>query len=194
LEQIKKAQEKIKANNIHCYTGDVYDTLNIIGKDYKKQFDLVTIGQAFHWFDEEKILKYIFGSLIALNGTLVITGYKKQRFKINDKLYTAYSELLRKLKPYFECDVDFNDSGYERTEPLFRQYFNNVERKVFEEQGETSIHDIIGRVKSSSGYCNYVKACKDDPAEELLQECLKFYTSDDKVKIYNFYFYICLFN
>jgi SAM-dependent methyltransferase len=200
-EQIKKAKINSKdISNTYCYTADTYNTLdlliqeNLFNKSETKMFDLITIGQAYHWFEEEKLLTYIYEKLLSPNGILVITGYKKQHFKVTDKLYNCFEDFIKKLKPYFECDVDFNDSGYERSNPLFGKFFKSVDKKYFEEECELSIQDLIKFIKSWSGYYNYLKDNNEDPAEELLQECLKYYQATDKVKFYNFYFYLELKN
>jgi SAM-dependent methyltransferase len=117
-EQINKATENSKGlSNVHCYTIDIYETLDKLtaeghfNKDEVKMFDLITIGQAFHWFDAEKLLQYINDKLLASNGLLIIAGYKKQHFKQEDKLFQPFEDFITKLKTFFECDVDFNDSG-----------------------------------------------------------------------------------
>jgi SAM-dependent methyltransferase len=198
-EQIKKANENSKSNlSTYCYTTDVYNVLDVlvnenhIKEDETKILDLITIGQAFHWFEEEKLLNFIVDKLLLPNGLLVITGYKKQHFKVGDKLFIPFENFIKKLKPYFECDVEFNDSGYERTD--FTKYFSNVEKKFFEEECQLTIQNLIKFIKSWSGYFNYLKNNHDDPAEELLTNCLQFYEPTDMVKFYNFYFYFELYN
>jgi SAM-dependent methyltransferase len=201
-EQIKKAIENTKGNStISCYTLDAYDVLDTLAKNghfgegETKMFDLITIGQAFHWFDEEKLLSFIHEKLLTDSGLLVIAGYKKQHFKEGEKLIEPFEGFIKKLKPYFECDVDFNDSGYERTNPLFQKFFTHVEKKYFEEESEIAIQDLIKFVKSWSGYHNYIKNNQDDPATDLLNTCLTIgLTPTDKVKFFNFYFYLELKN
>lgn len=57
------------------------------------KFDLVTIGQALHWFDFEKTMAYVKDTLMAENGTFAVLSYITDVFRFRSR--TSLSTLKR---------------------------------------------------------------------------------------------------
>jgi len=56
-------------------SGDVYDfekTFEEIKAQKKQKFDVITIANAIHWFDYEKLLKFLKENLLEENGSICI--------------------------------------------------------------------------------------------------------------------------
>ena len=192
-EQIKIAKTNLKNNNTYLYTSDIYDLPNIIPKELRKEklFDLITIGQAFHWFDPENLIIFIKNILLSETGTLVILGYQKQHFYKNDILHKPFQKFIDQLKPYFECDCDYNDSGYSSSNQLFKNNFKFVNTKYFTEEQYIKLYTLIKFCKSWSAYYNYMKKNPDDPINDL-EQIIKNLNINEDINFYNFYFMITL--
>ena len=193
--QIAKAQEHLdavqkksdKKLHIHLLAADIYEAFDKLSSDgiipSNQKFDLITVGQAFHWFDEHKILPFL-KSLLCDNGTLVLAGYKKQHFdqSTQPELYGPFNSLIETLTPYFECDVNNTDWAYYKNNESFKKYFgekNVVEPLYFEETFDLPVSKLLLLVKSWSAYVNIKKETTEgklDVLEELeinLRKALK---------------------
>ena len=199
-EQIKKAKDNLVKFNLSQDKFDIFasDVYNCTNTD--NAFDLVTMGQAFHWFDPDKLLSYV-KNIIKPGGVFVITGYKKQHFEESQaNIYSLFQEVINKLKPYFECDVDYNDNAYYKSMDLFEKYFGkSVEVKFHKEEMEVNLRNIINLVKSWSAYVNYIKNLGDgqDILTTFEKELHTKYGDEKKLedineKYFNFYFTITL--
>ena len=169
------------------------------------KFDLITIGQAYHWFDGSKFINFT-KTILDKNGILCILGYKKQHFRKEHFLFEIFENFINLLKPYFECDVEETDSAFPNSQELFKQNFKNFEIKYFEEKIEINLDFFISFLKSWSGYVNFIKKNKekDDPLLQFRKNCEiklkeKFCKNHDyidfgeiKFDFYNFYFVILL--
>jgi hypothetical protein len=156
-------------------------------------FDLITIGQALHWFNEEEIFPFVQKSLRE-NGTVGIFAYKKQHFKVGEPLYLAFEEYFQLIKPYFECDTDNNDNNYYKFN--FKKYFQMQEPKFFEEETLISLNKLITFLQSWSAYYNYKKSRNEDPLIKFKENCKSILSREDDdivdIKYYNFYYVILL--
>ena len=158
-----------------------------------KVFDLITIGQALHWFKEDIIFPFL-QQVIRDDGTIAIFAYKKQHFKNCDPLYDAFEDYFKLIKPFFECDTDNNDNDYYKFD--FKRYFKTEEIKYFTEESTISLNKLIDFLKSWSAYYNYKKAKNDDPLVRFKETCKDILKSDNddeiNIRFYNFYFAIIL--
>jgi len=211
-EQINVAKtkaEKFKETNnknIFFYTTDIYEIENNLKNEKefkyeKNMFDLVVIGQAFHWFEEEKLLSFIKSDLLKPDGVLAITGYQKQHFKEEHKLNPLMGKVLTEFNPYFECDVKYNDSGYLKAYPTFKKYFKNFDNKNFTEVFDNTVENLFLYLKTFSAYINFKKENegkengKPDPLVEFEKEVTQLgFKMEDKVEYCNFYFLLVMDN
>jgi len=200
-QQIDEAKAKIEKNNsnkIFFYTTDVYDLCSVLKNEEKikyekNMFDLVVIGQAFHWFEEEKLLSFIKSELLKPGGVLAINGYQKQHFKEDNKIFSPTEKLIQELTTYFECDVKYNDSGYLTSYPVFKKYFKNFENTNYTEGFDNSIENVVSLIKSWSAYVNFnkdnIEGKKIDPLAEFVKEIESLgLKKEDTVEYCNFYF------
>ncbi len=158
-----------------------------------KVFDLITIGQALHWFNEDQIFPFL-QQMLRDNGTIAIFAYRKQHFLKTDPLYQPFEDYFQLIKPYFECDTDNNDNNYYKTN--FDKYFEKEEVKYFTEESTISLNKLIDFLKSWSAYYNYKKAKNEDPLIRFKEICRGIMNNqnDDEniIRYYNFYFAIIL--
>jgi ubiquinone/menaquinone biosynthesis C-methylase UbiE len=221
-EQINKANENLKkqeiSNQVKLYQGDVYEILNKIETDISidseeklnfKKFDLITIGQAFHWFEETRFLDFV-KKILSENGVLILAGYKKQHFdeQTQPELYKYFNLVEEKLLPYFECDVDNNDNAYYKSYETIQKFFqvekDQIKVRFFREEAEVPLKKVFDLLKSWSAYVNYLKIKKLEEIDliEEYQNNLKLYLGTDiledlektKVTYFNFYFTVTVFN
>jgi len=174
------------------------------------KFDLITVGQAFHWFENEKFICFA-KSILKENGVLCILGYQKQHFKPEDSFYNIFQNFFEYIKPYFDCNADENDNFYLNSHNLFKNNFEFFDLKFFEEKIEINLDFLITLLKSWSAYNNFIKKKsekEDDPLNNLItdfeKELRKKHVGKDnllkedimKIKFdyYNFYFMITLKN
>ena len=214
-EQITKAKENLEKSNIKqkenviFYESDTYDIVEKLNKNENLKdikFDLITIGQAYHWYEEDKILTFL-KSLLSNEGILVIAGYKKQHFDevTQPDLNSFFESIIKFLLPYFECNVANIDSGYVSSFQKFKKYFSNIDGpKWFTEQSQIGMNKLSIFLKSWSAYVNYKKSLshgqKDilDVMEEKLRQSYNLSQEDDldqiQEKFYNYYFIIFLYD
>ena len=201
--KIKANKSENKQKKIYFYDDDLYKLNEHLEnnsdiKYTKNMFDLVVIGQAFHWFEEEKLLNFIKSDLLAPDGVLAINGYQKQHFKPENKLNPLLGRVLTEINPYFECDVKYNDSGYLKTYPTFKKYFKNFENFEYTEVFENTLENVFYWVQSVSAYVNFKKeneGKKIDPLEQFEKEATELgLKKEDKVEYCNFYFSLIMDN
>jgi SAM-dependent methyltransferase len=201
-ENIKKLNEKekdikLKASNEKIIINDdIYNIHKYIPQDIK--FDLITIGQAFHWFNDNQLIEFI-KKILKPNGTFIIIGYKKQHFKNDngDYLYDIFQEFIDFIKPFFECDADETDNAYPNSKQLFKDNFEINDTFFNEEKIEIELETLEAFVASWSAYVNYKKLGKsenEDPLIKLKEKFLNVLSNKEikKIDFYNFYFLIKL--
>lgn len=162
------------------------------------------MGQAFHWFDEDKILTFC-KDLLKENGCLAIVGYKKQHFPIDHPLYHIFEDFIQTINPFFEFDVDNVDNAYHKTHDKMKKYFNICEVKYFTEKSEIPITKLFDFLKSWSGYYKLLKTHSTDanfidPIEAFRIECREVlnYKEENEnemmIEFTNFYYLLILKN
>ena len=148
-------------------------------KNEMPKFDLVTIGQALHWFDVENFLKIIKNDILNENGVFSVLGYFCKGFEFNLKDqnnkkkgmgYERYKEWYKIIEKYFDCDRESLEQGFGKVS--FDRFFGVVEKEEFIEKREISISNFINYLKTYSAYNVYCDKFKNgvgwkDPVVEL---------------------------
>ena len=185
-----------KQSCIKFYETDIYMMDNYVDTEKygkSKIFDLITFGQALHWFDEEKIFPFL-QKLLKDDGIIGIIGYRKQHFLNSDALYQVFENYINLIRPFFECDIDNNDNNYYKFN--FKKYFKIEEVKHYTEESTISLNQLLKFMQSWSAYYNYKKEKKEDPLIKFKDECKVILKCEDDEKMnitfYNFYFVIIL--
>ena len=222
--QINKTKENIQKGNIqqeiHLFTCDAYEIhKNITNIIPDSKFDLITIGQAFHWFEEDKILKYL-KSLLKDNGVLILAGYSKEHFEELEQpeLYHILSKTISKLLPYFKFDVENNDKAYYKSHQSIKKIFESeIITKHHRESADLPLNNLFNLLRSWSAYNNFKKSDTSnlsikeqgssdtntkitDPIEDLESSLSQFFNlpldelNSKKVKYYNFYYTLTIYN
>lgn len=183
-EQIKKAKSKISENNenIFVYQSNAYDITSLLNENNlitdeneKNYVDLITIGQAFHWFEEDKILS-LCKNILKENGCLIIAGYDKEHFYSGHPLLGIYEELIKQLIPFYDVDVEKFNSTFSICEEKFKSYFNFHEKKLYLEKLQIPITSLFNFLKSWGSYTQMIKYYSGDssfvdPLEIFKNKC-----------------------
>ncbi len=104
--------------------------------------DLITVAQAFHWFDTEKFL-------IECNRILKGTGYVAILYNNGDysaKVINAISELSKRYCPRYVG----SSGGIEKNSTVFDNFFDEYTIKVFENSYQLNMEQFIGLNFSAS--------------------------------------------
>jgi len=104
--------------------------------------DMITVAQAFHWFDLEKT-KIEFQRIITQHGNVVIIANKRL---FNTDFLAGYEAILQNsITEYSEVN------HYRMTSEIVRAFFNsNYVQKIFSYTQSFDLHGLIGRLCSSS--------------------------------------------
>jgi len=200
-ENIEKLPEEYDKTKFNLLVSDIYDLNKKLEESIS--FDLITIGQAFHWFDEVKLLNYL-KTILKDEGILILAGYKKQHFVQEEQpeLYDMLQNVLNKLIPYFECDVDNNDNAYYKSMENIKNIFDDkkILKKYYQESSEISVDKLFDFLRSFSAFINYKRINNsEDILEDFSKELRKYYrvgTEEElkqiKIKFNNFYFVISI--
>jgi len=168
----------VKNPKIELFCGDTM----CLDEDLRKRsintkFDLITIGEALHWFDHYKLFEYINTKLMDSEGTFCVLSYCNTgcEYNITDKEFSKkaqahYDKFYLTVKDSFESNQDSIYSGYSDIE--FSKYYKNVVREKYVEEIPMSLTGLIGYFKTWSGYNTYIikMASQEnfaDPAEVM---------------------------
>jgi len=138
-----------------------------------KKFDLITIGEAFHWFEMEPLLQTIKNELISEKGVLAILSYyigdtelRSSNKELVKKVSDGYSTFYNTVAPYSKFSQEVLYSGYANVP--FTKYFS-VQKDTEVEKVPSSLEEIIGHFGTWSMYNTYVeKHSKDEGYQDPL--------------------------
>ena len=159
----------------------IHSDAMIIEEELRKRslftkFDLITIAEALHWFDYEKLFDYINDNLLSKDGILCILSYypSECEFNVKDvefrkKAHQYYEKFYFTIRSYFACNQDSIYSGYSDID--FEKYYKNVSREKYIEGIPMSVESFIKYLKTWSGYNTYIEQnyIKDDFVEPCLE-------------------------
>jgi len=135
-KQLDVAQEKLpktqlNPSNVDFIESDGYEIHKHLPKGTK--FDLITIAQAFHWFEYDKFCQYVVNNLLADNGTFAICGYFCDGIDYNTPNDPEFAKLGQRhydkfystVLPHFDCDRASLDKGHTNFD--FTKHFEKTE-------------------------------------------------------------------
>ena len=170
--EIARARLSKDAKNMkitHFIESDAYEISSKLQKPIK--FDLITLAQALHWFDLEKLFSYLNSDLLKQDGTVAICGYFCKGFYFNyteDQNFSRsgldhYSKFYNEIKHCFDCDRDSLEIGHANF-PFLKHY---GEIQKFEEMkySDLTIEEFVKYIKTYSAYNVYLQRYreKEDP-------------------------------
>lgn len=140
-------------------------------------FDLITVGQAIHWFDFAKFYKEI--SRVAKKGALVaIWGYSL--LQISDEIDSHIAQFYRhKVGKYWDAERKYVDEAYQ-TIPF---PFQSIEVPSFQMEFSWNLYMLEGYLKTWSSVGKFIKEEKYNPVDEFIDSLKPFWEEDEVKKI-----------
>jgi SAM-dependent methyltransferase len=139
-----------------------------------QQFDLVTVGQALHWFDipafcneARRVSKP--GGVIAVWGYSLLTVDKGIDLFINN-FYTSV------IGPYWDKERKLVDDRYRTIDFPFTR----IDVPQFEFSFNWTLEELRGYISTWSGVQKYIKQNQVDPVESLVAELRPLWGSESK--------------
>ena len=154
----KQIENALPAANIHYSVGSADKTT------FRDQsLDLVTVAQAYHWFDFEsfalevhRVLKK--EGIIAIWGYSLVTSENQNIDGIIQSFYTGT------VGPYWDAERKYVDEQY-RTVPF---PYEELPSNTFSIQKEWTLEDLAGYINTWSSVQHFIKARAFNPVDELV--------------------------
>ena len=142
-------------------------------------FDLITVGQAIHWFDFEKFYAEV-KRTAKTNALIAVVGYGKFNSEpaIDSIIETLYTDLIG---TYWDKERIFIEEKY-LTIPF---PFKEIECPDFSKEYSWSFSQLIGYLKTWSAVKHYQKEKNKNPID-LIKKNLESYWKSGEVKIIKF--------
>lgn len=171
-DEMRLAAERLlkKYNNFHSINGKAeYTKLN------NNSVDLITAGQSFHWFNNEKS-KLEFRKILKGDGYIVLVW--NDRYKNSSGFMKAYDQLLNNL------ESDYKEVKHDNLRNKdFTRFFGtgNYKTVSFDNFQIFNYKSLEGRLLSTSYVPTDGKAFSD--MINKLREIFKIYNSEGKIRI-----------
>ncbi|EAS03425.2 UbiE/COQ5 family methyltransferase (macronuclear) [Tetrahymena thermophila SB210] len=182
-KQLSVVEELIKSNNlsnsVYSIKADCHQLPNILQeKNLPTKFDLITVGQALHWFDVHPFLKMVGKDLLKPDGSLIIASYYFKTYDYNfdneEMSQRAASNYLsifeEKTYPLYQFDCNELIQGYPNYR--FNEIYKFVKKIEQIQKIPATVDQFINFIKTFSAYNTYVELNSQnegylDPAEQL---------------------------
>lgn len=141
-------------------------------------FDLITIAQAYHWFDFKAFEKEAYrvskrGAVIAAWGYNLITTHDASVDIIIEKFYSDI------IGPYWDTERKFVEENY-KTVPF---NFSPLPVKEFFIQGQWLREDLLGYLNSWSAVRHFITDKNYDPVSLIMEELSTHWKKDEVKKV-----------
>lgn len=138
------------------------------------QFDLITVGQALHWFDRDLFYNEV-KRVGKSGGLLAVWGYALLNIEptIDEKISHFYNHVVG---PYW-------DSARRLLEEEYRTIsfpFEEISSPGFSIEVEWDIHQLAGYLSSWSSTQKYIQQVGQDPVAPFIQHLAKSWNATDK--------------
>lgn len=141
-------------------------------------FDLITVGQAVHWFDFEKFNRE--AKRVAAPGCLLaLIGYSlfKTNTAVDNVIDHFYENIVGK---YWDKERRHIDNQY-RTIPF---PFDEIKMPEYEMQYEWDFEMMTGYLRTWSAVQHYIAANGHDPVGRIEEDLKRHWGGSDRVKIH----------
>jgi SAM-dependent methyltransferase len=141
-------------------------------------FDLVTVGQALHWFDFEQFYQEI-RRVCKPNAVLAVWGYGTLTIdnqEIDDKMQYFYQEQIGK---YWDAERRYIDEEY-RSIPFD---FPEIKLPTFSMNYDWTIDELEGYLNTWSSVQKYIKLHNQNPVSQFISEIESLFNHNKKLKI-----------
>lgn len=124
-------------------------------------FDLITVGQAAHWFDFEKFYAEVI-RVLRPGGVIAIFGYAFMRF--NDNMDKVIGDFYSgNLDGYWDDERKYVDEDY-KTIPF---PFDEIKVPAFTSVYEWNVEQLIGYLNTWSAVQHYIKRNGNNPVDDV---------------------------
>lgn len=129
-----------------------------------RQFDLITVAQAIHWFQFDAFYKEVYRTLKD-DGLFAATGYALLSIHpavdaVVQHFYTGV------IGPYWDAERGYIDEKY-RTIPF---PFEEIETPQFNQIYRWTLPQLIGYLRTWSAVQHYIRATGSDPVQLIVNE------------------------
>jgi len=127
-------------------------------------FDLITVGQAIHWFDRERFYREV--NRVGKQGSIIAAfGYNPVRFspRFDDALNRFYFDVIY---PYWDAERKVVEDQYQSISFPFEE----IESPVFRINLDWSVQDLHGYITTWSAVQNFIRKNGFNPVDELIAE------------------------
>ncbi len=168
-DQIANATSK---DNIHYSKVAAEETLFT-----KNMFDLVTVGQAIHWFNFEKFYKEVNRALKA-GGYIAVFGYKLMKIdKETDLIITDFYKNI--TGPYWDAERKYIDENYE-TIPF---PFEEIKAPVLWSKYNWELEAVAGFLNTWSAVQHYIKQNNENPVNGVVDKLSRVWANNVKKEV-----------
>lgn len=140
-------------------------------------FNLITVGQAFHWFDFDSFFEEI-RRVSEPGGVVAIWGYGL--LKIDENLdpiiYKFYNNIVGS---FWDFERKYVEDHY-TTIPF---PFENIEHKEFAIETQWNLSHLLGYLNSWSSVQNYIREHGSNPVDLILDELHHYWPGDAEKKV-----------
>lgn len=134
--------------------------------------DLITVAQAFHWFNQEEA-RLEFRRILKPEGVIALVWNKR---KGDSGFLQAYEDIVSSNIPEYQ-EVKHHNV----TEDVISRFFASpVQKKVFSYRQDFNLEGVLGRLQSSS-YCPLPETEAFGRIREQLASAFAEYSQDEKV-------------
>ena len=149
----------VSKENIHYSKVSAEETFFI-----KDMFDLVTVGQAIHWFDFEKFYKEV-NRALKPGGCIAVFGYGLLEIdKETDAIITDFYKNI--TGPYWDAERKYVDENYE-TIPF---PFEEIKAPALCSKYDWELDAVAGFLNTWSAVQHYIKANNENPVNALIEK------------------------
>lgn len=141
-------------------------------------FDLVTVGQALHWFDFQQFYQEI-RRVCKPNAILAVWGYGTLTIdnqEINDKMQYFYQE---QIGNYWDAERHYIDEEYHSI-PF---EFPLIKTSTFSMNYEWTIDELEGYLNTWSSVQKYIKMHNQNPVSQFISEIKLLQENGNKLKV-----------
>lgn len=139
-----------------------------------KQFDLITVAQAIHWFDFDAFYKEVY-RILKPNGVFAVMGYGL--FRTSPDSHKILSHFYHNIiGPYWDDERRYLDEEY-KTIPFD---FEEIEVKQFQNELTWTIDQLTGYLETWSAVQHYIKKNNENPVDIIRDELKQSWEQGDK--------------
>ncbi|MFZ5973761.1 MAG: class I SAM-dependent methyltransferase [Bacteroidota bacterium] len=138
--------------------------------------DLITVGQALHWFDTERFFQEV-KRVAKPHAVVAAWGYGLLHIhpQIDTRVHNFYTE---KVGSYWDAERRWVDEAYQR----IRFPFAEIQAPSFSLHFEWTREELFGYLSTWSAVRKYMAAHQQNPVEQLMQE-LDDYWHEEKMPV-----------